>query len=297
MRAGQEAGRIEKLDRGRRHLLGFVERRQVVQPRVGQRGDSDLAGMDLAGIGMRSRQELKQRALAAAREPDDSDTHPSIFLVCRRIPAAGSQAWPDRMVHGAIGSIAELIEAPAITGSSSSLRGHRVAHRAPRANRARARGARIGPDRTHRRLAGDVGDRLGRVSPGRSRTCGRGRRTRSGFPPACARGRTGEQLGQSPVEEDPGRERRRVEPGPRSHQKHRCASRNARFARPAARRQDEERDDEPANTDEGADVSEMEQTGKPAPEQRAELDVLLAHLERSSGASGVYSRRSWRSPS
>ena len=47
VRAGHQPGRVEELDRGRRDLLGLVQRGQEVQPRVGQRGDADLAGVDL----------------------------------------------------------------------------------------------------------------------------------------------------------------------------------------------------------------------------------------------------------
>ena len=75
VRAGHEAGRVEQLDRGRRDLLGLVQRRQEVEPGVGQRGDADLARVDLAGVGGRPGQELEQRALAASGEPDESDAH------------------------------------------------------------------------------------------------------------------------------------------------------------------------------------------------------------------------------
>ena len=81
---GKQAGGIQKLDRGRRHLLGIVERRQEVEPRVGEGGDPHLTGMDLARIGTGTGQELKQRALAASGKPDDSDTHRSLFLVAKR---------------------------------------------------------------------------------------------------------------------------------------------------------------------------------------------------------------------
>ena len=76
-------------------FLGLWRVGQVVQTRIRERGDSHLARMDLAGIGSCSRQELKQRALATTREPDDSDTHPCIFSLlvsssstrCGRDPA------------------------------------------------------------------------------------------------------------------------------------------------------------------------------------------------------------------
>ena len=164
-------------------FLGLWSVGQVVQPRVGQRGDSDLAGMDLAGVGTCPRQELKQRALAAAREPDDSDTHPSLFSLFaqgRSAASAGPTGWSAR-VRRCLGrsergdqGLFKLVSRASSRASSSCERSG-LELEMPESD----------PIKRIDDLLGDVGD--GWVSgPGRSRTCGRGRRTRSGSPPECA---------------------------------------------------------------------------------------------------------------
>ena len=80
VRAGDQAGGVEHLDGGRGDLLRLVQRGQEVEPGVGQGGDPDLPGVDLARVGRRPGQELEQRALAAPGETDQSDSHGPAFL-------------------------------------------------------------------------------------------------------------------------------------------------------------------------------------------------------------------------
>ena len=54
-----QAGRVEKLDRSRGDLLGFVKRGQEIQSRVGKRGDSCLTAVNPGRVGSCSREQLK----------------------------------------------------------------------------------------------------------------------------------------------------------------------------------------------------------------------------------------------
>ena len=59
VRAGHQSGRIEELHRGRGDFLGLMQRREVIQSRIGQHRDAELARVNLARIGACPGQELK----------------------------------------------------------------------------------------------------------------------------------------------------------------------------------------------------------------------------------------------
>ena len=80
----------------------------------------------LPGSGTRSREELKQRALAAAREPDDSDTHPSFFpcSLLPTMPPSGSvgrfSSCGSRTIAGSDQGLFKLVSSASSRASSSS---------------------------------------------------------------------------------------------------------------------------------------------------------------------------------
>ena len=83
VRAGQQPGRVEELDRGRRDLLGLVQRGEVVQPRVRKRGDAHLAGVDLARVGTWPRSGVETTCSCRFRRTRRF-RHAFVFSPCRQ---------------------------------------------------------------------------------------------------------------------------------------------------------------------------------------------------------------------
>ncbi len=134
-----------------------------------------------------------------------------LFFLVREGSRLGSAVGPTLWLSARCARMLDDLRAWRSAASSSWLRGRRVAHRAPRAKRARAPVPESNPIKRIDDLLGDVGDRLGRWPlPIRNLWA---RRANSLWVSAGLRFEVvgGEHLDQPPVKEDPGRERGRVE--------------------------------------------------------------------------------------